>query len=117
MDAAWAVVGLTASMCVALSWAIWCLVASARQERRWRAVRHHASSDQTGAIDGYERPIHRFRGQGEAITVAELLEEAIERGEGIRLSWPTEDTQASPIQADELGQWPTAVLPRVEDDE
>ena len=113
MDTGWAIVGLAVSLCVALSWAIWCLTASTQRQRRQRAMRHHASTDQTGGIGGYGRPIHRFRGQGEAVTVSELLDEAIQRGEGIRLNWPTDDLPASPIQADHLGQFPTAILPRV----
>lgn len=56
-------------------------------------------------------PRHLFRGQGEAITVAELLEDAVERGEGVRLNWPVDDLDFSPIRADELGQYPTVILP------
>ncbi|HEU5471100.1 MAG TPA: hypothetical protein VFV67_10635 [Actinophytocola sp.] len=61
------------------------------------------------------RPIHRFRGQGEAITVAELVADAREEGRGLRLNWPVDDFLASPIRADERGQFPTVVLPLVGD--
>ncbi|HEU5472416.1 MAG TPA: hypothetical protein VFV67_17320 [Actinophytocola sp.] len=94
------------------------LIINTRQHRRLHAMRHHARDEQSngGRIEDYHRPGHLFRGQGEAITVAELLQDAIERGEGIRLNWPTDDLYASPIRADEQGQFPTVILPMVKDE-
>ena len=58
--------------------------------------------------------MHVFRGQGEAVTAAELLEEAVERGEGIRLNWSDDDVdeieRMRPFVQD---QFPAAILPRV----
>jgi hypothetical protein len=109
--------GVVAVLLVALVSAIWLLVALNRKDRR----RKH-------------RPTrHVFRGQGEAVRVTELLEEARERGEGIRLNWSTADEERvsegywpgmRPYVQDHLGtvemgkvpelleEWPTAILPR-----
>ncbi|HEU5471026.1 MAG TPA: hypothetical protein VFV67_10265 [Actinophytocola sp.] len=107
------VVSLVFGLVVAVSF----LIVSVRRDRRLHAMRQHARAEQTagGRIEDYRRPGHLFRGHGEAITVTELLEEAIERGEGIRLNWPTDDLHASPIRTDEQGQFPTVILPRVGD--
>jgi hypothetical protein len=86
-------------LCVALIGAIWYLVASSRREQRKRAPMSHA-----------------FKGQGEAVTVAELLEEAVEQGDSIRLNWSVDDLDSfgrvRPYVQDEF---PTAILPKVED--
>ncbi|HEU5471339.1 MAG TPA: hypothetical protein VFV67_11850 [Actinophytocola sp.] len=63
-----------------------------------------------------DRPLHRFYGQGEAITVPELLEEAIGNGHGLRLNWPVDDFAASPIRPDDQGQFPTVILPTIDSD-
>lgn len=90
--------GLAVSLVVALAWAIWWLVASARRDRR-----------------GAARPAHRFRGQGEAVTVAELLRDAQERGEGFRLNWTEDDLNTigliRPYARDQL---PTTILPKID---
>jgi hypothetical protein len=57
---------------------------------------------------------HLFRGQGQAVTVAELLEEAAERGEGVRLNWPDTDLdEAGLVRPYVQDQFPTAILPRL----
>lgn len=71
---------------------------------RWRRRRH--------------RSAHLFRGQGQAVTVAELLEEAAERGEGVRLNWPDTDLdEAGLVRPYVQDQFPTAILPRLSDEE
>lgn len=61
-----------------------------------------------------EGPAHLFRGQGEAVTVAKLLEEATERGEGVRLNWPDTDLdEAGLVRPNARDQFPTAILPRL----
>jgi hypothetical protein len=61
---------------------------------------------------------HVFRGQGEAVTVAELLEDAAERGEAVRLNWSRRDLDAaSCVRQDTPDEFPTAILPRVDGDE
>lgn len=101
---------------VALAWAISFLVAQCRAERRRRTPTRHV-----------------FKGQGEAVTVAELVEEATEQGEAIRLNWSAEDEARAhsqwfgirPYAKDQMGteiiqkpdDWPTEILPKVEDDE
>src|SRR5687767_4693489 len=84
---------------VTLVGAIWLLVASSRRERRERVP--------TG---------HVLQGQGEAVTVAELLEEAIEQGEPIRLNWSEDNVDAvGRVRPYVQNEFPTAVLPRIED--
>lgn len=62
-----------------------------------------------------EQHQHAFRGQGEAVTVAELLADAKERGEPIRLNWPTEDVDEAGLMRPYVqDQFPTAELPRIE---
>lgn len=94
----WLVVGVTVPLTVALAGAIWFLVASGRRDRQERNA-----------------PGHRFRGQGEAVTVAELVEDAVERGEAIRLNWPEGDIDETgrtrPYAQD---QFPTTILPKIE---
>lgn len=81
------------ALAVGLAWAICCLVADKRTAQ-----------------------MHVFRGQGEAITVAELLDDAAERRAGVRLNWPTDDREFSPIRPDDRGQYPTVILPRISGD-
>ncbi|HEU5472232.1 MAG TPA: hypothetical protein VFV67_16380 [Actinophytocola sp.] len=100
MDQLRIALALMVPLVVALGCAISFLVGDTRRARRRRAAR---------------RSRHRFRGQGEAITVAELVDDATEKGQGIRLSWPEDDLYRSPIRPDELGQFPTVILPRVDD--
>lgn len=83
------------ALLVGLAWAVSCLRTAGRQRRRGRSP-------------------HVLRGQGEAVTVAELLDEAAERSDGIRLNWPEDDLDRSPIRPDDRGQFPTVILPRVE---
>ncbi len=52
----------------------------------------------------------------QAVTVAELLKRAAEEGEPLRLNWSTADTTPHGLAAvPEDADWPTGVLPRVED--
>ena len=106
----------TTLLMAGLFWSIWYTVADSKHERRRRRVVASYMRAPHGFRDGNGRSVHRFRGQGEAVTVAELLEDAVEQGEGLRLNWPTDDASASPIRADGLGQFPTVVLPRMVDD-
>ncbi|MFL6141752.1 MAG: hypothetical protein ACJ72N_07770 [Labedaea sp.] len=117
MDKVWVALALSVPLIMGGAWAVSFLAIDTRREGRLRALRHHARDDHAvdSACNCYARPGHRFRGQGEAITVAELLEDAIERGVGIRLNWPEDDLDRSPIQADEQGQFPTVVLPSLHD--
>jgi hypothetical protein len=100
MDEVLVAASIAVPLLVALVCAVWCLVASSRREGRRRGA------------------AHVFRGQGEAVTVAELLNEAAERGEGVRLNWPEEDLDerglARPYAQD---QFPTMILPRIEDEQ
>ncbi|HEU5474104.1 MAG TPA: hypothetical protein VFV67_25950 [Actinophytocola sp.] len=97
LDTIWVATGSA----VVLSVALCCAIVRLLSERRLDRNRGGAA--------------HAFRGQGEAILVAELLEEAAERGQGIRLNWPEDDFEASPIRPDGWGQYPTAELPRITD--
>jgi hypothetical protein len=116
MDEVQAAMSAGLVLAMALGGAVGWLVSGSRRERqRRRAVRDYMQ-ERRGIRDEPVRPVHRFRGQGEAITVAELLEEAVEEGRGLRLNWPADDFDASPIQPDEQGQFPTVVLPRIGDD-
>jgi hypothetical protein len=61
-------------------------------------------------------PAHLFRGQGEAVTVDELLEEAKQRGEGVRLNWPQTDLdEAGLVRPYVQDQFPTAILPPIDE--
>ncbi|MFL6142510.1 MAG: hypothetical protein ACJ72N_11685 [Labedaea sp.] len=83
---------------VALAWATWYLMALGRSYRRQPSMSHV------------------FRGQGEAITVAELLQEAVEQGEGMRLNWTGADLDAGGrVRPHMRDEFPTAILPRVRD--
>lgn len=85
---------VSGALAVGLAWAICALVA-----------------------DNRGRPkTHVFRGQGEAITVADLLDDAAERRAGVRLNWPTDDREFSPIRPDDRGQYPTVILPPISGD-
>lgn len=113
--------GVTVLLVVALAWAVWWLVGSSRREqRRERAVADYARRYQVdaGFIGDHESPAHLFRGQGECVTVAELLEEAVERGDGIRLNWPEDNLDdVGRVRPYVRDQFPTAVLPPVICDE
>src|SRR2546429_78312 len=90
---------VTVSLTVALGGAIWFLVASGRRDRQERNA-----------------PGHRFRGQGEAVTVAELVEDAVERGEAIRLNWPEGDNvETGRVRPYAQDQFPTTILPKIDD--
>lgn len=110
--------GMTVPLVVGLCSAIWWLVASSRRERRRRRAatdgndrRDQAAPSSTRQRD---RPAHLFRGQGEAVTVAELLEEARERGGSVRPDWPKERLdEAGWVRPYARGQLPTVVLARV----
>lgn len=104
---------------VALAWAIWYLVAQYRAEQQRRTPTRHV-----------------FKGQGEAVTVAELIEDSAEQGGGVRLNWSEEDEARAhsrwpgirPYVQDQLGteimrsainaegDFPTEILPKIEDD-
>lgn len=63
-----------------------------------------------------DRNRHVFRGQGEAVTVAELLADAKERGDPTQLTWtPDDEDKAALIRPYVQDQFPTAQLPRIED--
>jgi hypothetical protein len=97
MDEVVVAAGVAVPLFVALLAAITYLAATCRQQRRRRTP--------TG---------HVFRGQGEAVTVAELLEDAAERGDGIRLNWSRKDVDAAGrVRLDSLDEFPTAILPNV----
>ena len=105
--------GFIVPLTVALAWAVWFLLAQSRRER------HR----------------HVLRGQGEAVTVGELMEETIEQGEPLRLNWSKQDEAKArgrwrgirPYAQDQLGteimpharrtedDFPTAELPKIEE--
>lgn len=105
--------GFIVPLTVALAWAIWFLLTQNRRERH--------------------RHVHR--GQGEAVTVDELVEETIEQGEPLRLNWSEQDEAKAhgrwrgtrPYAQDQLrteimpharrtaDEFPTAELPKIED--
>jgi hypothetical protein len=100
MDEVLVAAGVAVPLVVALVCAVWCLVANSRRERPRRGS------------------THVFRGQGEAVTVAELLNDATERGEGIRLNWPEDDLdERGLVRPYAQDQFPTIILPRIEDDQ
>lgn len=117
MEEMHAAMGAGLVLALALGGAVGWLIAGSRRDRqRRRMVRGQMQGRVRGIRNNPERPVHRFRGQGEAVTVAELLEEAVEENRGLRLNWPEDDFEASPIRPDERGQFPTVVLPKVGDD-
>lgn len=91
--------GVAVVLAVALAAAAWFLVARCLRDRRSRTTTTHV-----------------FRGQGQAVTVSELLEEAAERGEPVQLNW-TEDVldEAGRMRPHVEDQFPTAILPKIED--
>ena len=98
MDRLLVAASVTVPLIVALTGAICYLVAIVRRDRQERNA--------TG---------HRFRGQGDAITVAELVEDAVERGEAIRLYWPEGDIdETRRVRPYAQDQFPTTILPKVE---
>lgn len=99
MDHLLVAASVTVPLIVALAGAIWYLVAIVRRDR----LERNASS-------------HRFRGQGEAVTVTELIEDAVERGEGLRLNWPQDDIDnTGRVRPYAQDQFPTAILPKIDD--
>lgn len=95
----WIALGIIVVMTVAFAFIICLLVTQDR------------SSQHTG-----ERNRHVFRGQGEAVTVAELLAEAQERGEPIQLNGtPDDEDKAALMRPYVQDQFPTAQLPHIED--
>jgi hypothetical protein len=115
MDVVLVWLGAVVSLVVALAWAIWWYVASVRRDRRRQrvAAAYAGRYRVAGGLWADTRAAHLFRGQGEAVTVAELLDEARERGEAIRLNWPDEPGHAGRVRPYALGQLPTAILPPV----
>jgi hypothetical protein len=117
MDELFMALGVTISLVVALAWAIWWTVASVRRDRRRQRVAAAYARRYQGepGLLGDTRPAHRFRGQGDAVTVAELLDEAGERGDGLRLNWPEHDLdRAGRVRPYVQDEFPTAILPRVD---
>jgi pimeloyl-ACP methyl ester carboxylesterase len=54
----------------------------------------------------------------DAVTVPELLAEAVEAGDPLRLAWPCTDLDsAGQVQRNADDDWPTGVLPVIRDDE
>lgn len=94
----WWVAGIAVVLAVALAGAVWFLVSRCLRDRRSRTA-----------------TTHLLRGQGQAVTVAELLEEAAERGEPIRLNWPNDLDGAGRKWPYEPQQFPTVILPKIED--
>lgn len=95
----WLVAGVAVVLTVALAGAVWFLVARFLRDRRNRTATTHV-----------------FRGQGQAVTVAELLEDAAERGEPVRLNWPEDHLdKAGRMRPYVQDQFPTAILPKIED--
>lgn len=89
--------GLVVVLVVALVAVIWLLVMQCRKTPQ-----------------GQPSTRHVFRGQGEAVTVAELVAEAKEQGEGVRLNWPEDDLdRARPMRPYIQDQFPTVILPVV----
>lgn len=70
------------------------------------ARRYGIPEDVVGKHDGHSP---------EAVTVPELLERAITRGEPLRLAWPEDDADDVPqlMRAFVPDEYPTGVLPRV----
>ena len=100
MDEVVVAAGIAVPLFVALVAAIAYLVTICRRERRRRPS--------TG---------HGFRGQGEAVTVAELLGDAAEHGEPVRLNWSQRDLDASRHGRPGIrDKFPTAILPIVDAD-
>jgi len=93
--------GLVVVLVVALVAVIWLLVMQCRKTPQ-----------------GQPSTRHVFRGQGEAVTVAELVAEAKEQGEGVRLNWPEDDPDrphaTRPFVQD---GFPTVILSKVGDTE
>jgi hypothetical protein len=119
MDKLWVGLAASAPILAGLSWCVWWLVRDALRERRRTrlavefAQRYRAEHDDMGRQG---RPSHLFCGQGEAVTVAELLAEAREQGEGVRFNWPEDDLdRARPMRPYVQDQFPTAILPKVGD--
>jgi hypothetical protein len=99
MDRLLVAASVTVPLIVALTGTIWYLVALVRRDRQER-----------NALS------HRFRGQGEAVTVAELVEDAVERGEAIRLNWSADDiAETGRVRPYAQDQFPTTILPKIDD--
>ncbi|RLK54454.1 methyltransferase, FxLD system [Actinokineospora cianjurensis] len=52
----------------------------------------------------------------EAVSVADLLIRAAEQGRALRLNWSVNDTDPHGLATPTADDWPTGVLPRIEDD-
>jgi hypothetical protein len=78
MDEPLVALGAAISLVVALAGVIWWLVASARRDRRRQRIAVDYARCYLGepGLRGRPEPAHLLRGQGEAITVAELLDQA-----------------------------------------
>lgn len=99
MDELLVAAGIAVVLIVAMAGAVWFLMARCLRNRRGRTT-----------------TTHLFRGQGEAVTVAELLEEAAERGEPVRLNWPEGDLdEADRMRPYVQDHFPTAILPKIDD--
>jgi hypothetical protein len=91
--------GAAVPLMVALAFAVWFLVARCGRDRRERRTTRHV-----------------FRGQGEAITVQELLDDAADKGEPTRLNWPEDDfNNAGLMRLYVQDQFPTAIFPTIAD--
>lgn len=60
----------------------------------------------------HDRPSHAAE-RGTLVTVAELLAQAIQDGEPVRLAWPQDDPNRQAVTDEE---WPTSVMPRIQPD-
>lgn len=132
MDTVLVALGLAVILVVGLCGAMWWLVASSLRERRQRHQRQAAADFARGSSARVrfrgddEHPAHVFRGQGEVVTVAELLEAAREHDDGVRLKWRERDEARTRVTASgslnaqcwpgvrpyAQGQLPTVVLPK-----
>lgn len=118
MDKLWVALGAAAPLLVGLGWCIWLLVADARRERRRTqaavrfAQRYRAERAERDNNGGSAEMLQG----GPAVTVPELLEQAVQEGAALRLNWPEEDLdRARPMRPYVQDQFPTAILPKVDD--
>ena len=95
----------------------WCLSDVWRQRNRTRAeawVRSQVTDEAVSDDDtGKHHVTHR-----DAVTVADLLERAVQDGDALRLNWPEEgpDVDIPRIRPYVAREWPTGMLPRVTDE-
>jgi hypothetical protein len=91
MDRLLGVLAVVIPLVLALALATFFLVANARRKRRWR-------------------------NQGQAVTVAELVELAIQQGEATRLHWAKDDLDVyGRVRPSAQHDLPTAILPVLTD--